>query len=108
MFSDEAAERTMEVLRGRGLDTSVQVGLVTGTGLTNIANLTSAATTISHFSQPLGKLTQAEKERLLKIGACFRCRRRGHRAVECRAGQTLNNLETDNQSNDSGKDQGGM
>lgn len=78
------------------------------TGLTNIANLTSAATTVSHFSQPLGKLTQAEKERLLKIGACFRCRRRGHRAVECRAGQTLNNLETDNQSNDSGKDQGGM
>ncbi len=37
MYSDQDPEKVMEFLRGRGLDTSVEVGLITGTGLTNIA-----------------------------------------------------------------------
>jgi len=37
MYSDQDPEKAMEFLRNRGLDTSVEVGLVTGTGLTNIA-----------------------------------------------------------------------
>jgi purine-nucleoside phosphorylase len=37
MYSDHDPEKVMELLRGRGLDTSVEVGLITGTGLTNIA-----------------------------------------------------------------------
>jgi purine-nucleoside phosphorylase len=37
MYSDQDPEKVMEILRSRGLDTSVEVGLVTGTGLTNIA-----------------------------------------------------------------------
>jgi purine-nucleoside phosphorylase len=37
MYSDQDPEKVMELLRSRGLDTSVEVGLITGTGLTNIA-----------------------------------------------------------------------
>jgi purine-nucleoside phosphorylase len=37
MYSDQDPEKVMELLRSRGLNTSVEVGLITGTGLTNIA-----------------------------------------------------------------------
>jgi purine-nucleoside phosphorylase len=37
MYSDQDPEKVMELLRVRGLETSIDVGLVTGTGLTNIA-----------------------------------------------------------------------
>ena len=37
MYSDQDPEKVMELLRGRGLDTSIEVGLITGTGLTNLA-----------------------------------------------------------------------
>jgi len=37
MHSDQDPEMVMEFLRKRGLDASIDVGLVTGTGLTNIA-----------------------------------------------------------------------
>jgi purine-nucleoside phosphorylase len=36
MYSGQDPERVMELLRNRGLETSVDIGIVTGTGLTNI------------------------------------------------------------------------
>ncbi|KAF9973609.1 hypothetical protein BGZ65_009171, partial [Modicella reniformis] len=76
--------------------------------LANLTPLVSTTTGINVMQRPLGKLSAAERERLRRIGACFRCRRPGHRATECRSGRTLNNLETENNADkdDSGKDQG--
>ena len=48
MYSDQDPERVMELLRGRGLDTSVEVGLITGTGLTNIAKEIESPLGIAH------------------------------------------------------------
>jgi hypothetical protein len=69
---------------------------------TLLANFTN------HFNshQRLGRLTDAERERLRKAGACFRCRKPGHRAVECRTGRAMNNLETSPHNDNSGKDKG--
>ncbi|KAG0246637.1 hypothetical protein BG011_002370 [Mortierella polycephala] len=73
-----------------------------------LASLSNNTTNIANFQQPLTKLTPAERERLRKIGACFRCRVPGHRAAQCRATRNLNNVEADNTNNDAGKDQGEM
>jgi hypothetical protein len=72
--------------------------------LANVMNTTN----INAMRRPLPKLTHAERERLKRIGACFRCRRTGHRFSECRSGQAMNNIETDANAdnNESGKDQG--
>jgi hypothetical protein len=71
-----------------------------------LTNLTKT-TGINAFQRPLPKLTNTERDRLRRIGACFRCRRTGHLASACRSGRTLNNLETGLNANDeSGKDQG--
>jgi purine-nucleoside phosphorylase len=37
MYSDQDPEKVMELLHSRGLNTLVEVGLITGTGLTNVA-----------------------------------------------------------------------
>lgn len=75
-----------------------------------LANLMNA-TAINAMKRPLGKLTTTERDRLRRIGACYRCRRTGHIATECRSGRAMNNLGTGtpsiNQADDeSGKDQG--
>ncbi|KAI1307336.1 hypothetical protein EDD11_004522 [Mortierella claussenii] len=55
--------------------------------LATLANLSSLinSTELFDMRQPLRKLTDTERERLRRIGACFRCRRTGHRASQCRA-----------------------
>lgn len=72
--------------------------------LANVMNTTN----INAMRRPLPKLTHAERERLKRIGACFRCRRTGHISSECRSGQAMNNLEMNAyaNNNESGKDQG--
>lgn len=71
-----------------------------------LASLTNT-TNVNAFQRPLSKLTRTERDRLRRIGACFRCRRTGHLASECRSGRNLNNIETDASADDeSGKDQG--
>ncbi|KAF9176239.1 hypothetical protein BGZ51_001228, partial [Haplosporangium sp. Z 767] len=59
---------------------------------------------ITNNQRALAKLTKEERERLRRTGACFRCRRPGHRAFEC--GQSLHSLETEADADNSGKDQG--
>lgn len=62
--------------------------------------------------RPLGRLTDAEREELRRIGACFRCRRPGHRATDCRSapaqGRRLNSVEVNAGDDDSGKAKGGQ
>lgn len=62
--------------------------------------------------RPLGRLTDAEREELRRTGACFRCRRPGHRAVDCRStlnqGQRLHSLEVNTSDDDMGKAKGGL
>lgn len=62
--------------------------------------------------RPLGRLTDAEREELRRIGACFRCRRTGHRATDCRSapaqGRRLNSVEVNAGDDDSGKAEGGQ
>jgi hypothetical protein len=62
--------------------------------------------------RPLGRLTAAEREELRRIGACFRCRRTGHRATDCRSapaqGRRLNSVEVNAGDDDSGKAEGGQ
>lgn len=74
--------------------------------LANIMNTTN----VNALRQPIPKLTNAERERLRRIGACFRCRRVGHtyRSNQCRSGQAMNNMEMGANADDdvSGKDQG--
>ncbi|KAG0195334.1 hypothetical protein BGX28_001637 [Mortierella sp. GBA30] len=65
----------------------------------------SLTTNVAYLRRPLGKLTPAERERLRKIGACFRCRRKGHLAADCHA-TSFNNLEAENDDDESGKDLG--
>lgn len=57
--------------------------------------------------RPLSKLTYAEKAELIRTGGCFRCRRPGHRANECRSApapsRRLHNVEIPLDQNESGK-----
>lgn len=46
----------------------------------------------------LSKLTLAEKEQLIKDNKCFRCRKEGHRAINCRGPTRINNAEMTNES----------
>jgi hypothetical protein len=64
------------------------------------------STNVNALQRPLPKLSNTERERLRRIGACFRCRRIGHKSTECRAGRALNHVETNAIDDESGKDQG--
>lgn len=59
-----------------------------------------------HAHHQLRKLTDAERNKLRREGACFRCRRKGHMANNCHATQALNNLE-DDQGQDEDSDHAG-
>lgn len=48
-------------------------------------------TTASTNANKLQKLTPAERERLKKAGACFRCRKPGHTALQCPLRQSQGN-----------------
>ncbi|KAG0205410.1 hypothetical protein BGX28_002981 [Mortierella sp. GBA30] len=86
---------------------SVLVAHLTNLVNTNTNPVTNQSTTVANFRRPLGKLTSVERERLRKIGACFRCRRKGHLATDCRVPPSaLNNIEAENDDGNSGKDQG--
>lgn len=56
--------------------------------------------------RPLPKLTPQEKARLIKIGACFRCRRRGHIVADCTnaaySGYNVNSVEMETTNDDAG------
>jgi hypothetical protein len=43
-------------------------------------------------------LSPQERERLRQRGACFRCRKDGHMANECRSGKRFNNMESEETS----------
>lgn len=61
---------------------------------------------LDNLQRPLKKLSLAERDRLRRIGACFRCRRTGHMASRCRSKTALNNIEPEETPGNQGKDGG--
>jgi hypothetical protein len=57
--------------------------------------------------QPLRKLSEAERAELIRTRGCFKCRRPGHRASECRSapspGRRLHSIEVHDGESDLGK-----
>lgn len=79
--------------------------------LANLASLTNAGTTVANFRRHnkgrLPKLDKKEKERCLRLGLCFRCRKKGHMAEGCTGDVAMYSIEADDDNeNDSGKEQG--
>ena len=80
--------------------------------LAHFTALASPTTELSNIHRPLGKLMPKEREYLRRIGACFKCRKPGHLAANCRMGRSFNNFEITTEGGDkendqnSGKDKG--
>ncbi|KAG0364191.1 hypothetical protein BGZ54_007754 [Gamsiella multidivaricata] len=75
--------------------------------LANLANFVPNAINVASLHRRfLPKLDQAEKARCFREGRCYRCRRFGHIAENCRGEQTFNNFETPTTTTDSGKRRG--
>ena len=52
MYSGQDSERVMELLRARGLEASIDIGIVTGTGLANIVKEVENALDIPYDDLP--------------------------------------------------------
>lgn len=84
--------------------------------LSNLTALVNGTTTLANINQGnhrsvnrsrLAKMDRAEKERCLRLKLCFRCRKPGHIAEECR-GTALHDIETTNSLTESGKAKGDL
>jgi hypothetical protein len=72
-----------------------------------VQTLGQNSTYVANTRRPLLKLTPQEKARLMKIGGCFKRRRRGHIASNCKnpiyAPYNVNSVEMETRDDDAGK-----